>query len=162
MDKKKSLKKVKKLTKKPVKAVKISNRKSWKEKLDGKTVFEVKETDKKFADIPAHSKMLIATPKIVDSYVRKIPSGSQSSVQTMRNDLAIEYGAEYTCPVTSGIFLRIVAEAAYEEYQSGKPLKSITPFWRMADEKSPLAKKVSFGPEFIRKMRKKEGLEPQK
>lgn len=160
MKKRKPAKKVK--TKETTKTVKVNRKKSWKEKLDGKTVFEVKETDKKFADIPAHSKMLIATPKIVDSYVRKIPSGSQSSIQTMRNDLAIEYGAEYTCPVTSGIFLRIVAEAAYEEYQSGKPLKSITPFWRMADEKSPLAKKVSFGPEFIRKMRKKEGLEPQK
>jgi len=160
MKKRKPAKKVK--TKETTKTVEVNRKKSWKEKLDGKTVFEVKETDKKFADIPAHSKMLIATPKIVDSYVRKIPSGSQSSVQTMRNDLAIEYGAEYTCPVTSGIFLRIVAEAAYEEYQSGKPLKSITPFWRMADEKSPLAKKVSFGPEFIRKMRKKEGLEPQK
>lgn len=151
-----------KAAKKPTKAAEASNRKSWKEKLDSKTILEVKQTDKKFADIPANSKMLIATPKIVDDYVRNIPAGSQSSIQTMRNDLAIEYGAEYTCPVTSGIFLRIVAEAAFEEYQSGKPLKSLAPFWRMADEKSPLAKKVSFGPEFIKEMRKKEGLEFKK
>lgn len=161
MNKKKPEKRTKP-TKKSTKAVKASKKKSWKEKLDGKAVFEVKVTDKKFADIPANSKMLIATPKIVDGYVRNIPTGTQSSIQTMRNDLAIEYGAEYTCPVTSGIFLRIVAEAAFEEYKSGKPLKSIAPFWRMADEKSPLAKKVSFGPEFIKKMRKKEGLESKK
>jgi hypothetical protein len=76
----------------------------------------------------------------------------------MRKDLAAEHNAEYCCPITAGIFLRIVAEAAYEEYASGKPLKKITPFWRMIDSKTPAAKKLTFGTDFVREQRKKEGL----
>jgi hypothetical protein len=76
----------------------------------------------------------------------------------MRKDLAAEYKAQYTCPVTSGIFLRIVAENAYEEYQKGKPVSKITPFWRMLDRKSPALKKLTFGTAFVEEQWKKEGI----
>jgi hypothetical protein len=76
----------------------------------------------------------------------------------MRKDLANEYGAEYTCPVTSGIFLRIVSEAAHEQIVKGAPIDKVTPFWRVVDEKSALNKKLSFGSEFVPKQRKKEGI----
>ena len=33
----------------------------------------------------------------------------------MQDDLAKEYNADKTCPVKTGIFLRIVPEAHYEE-----------------------------------------------
>lgn len=69
-----------------------------------------------------------------------------------------EFNAGYSCPITSGIFLRIVSELAYQQYQNGTPLKQITPFWRMIDKKGPLAKKLSFGYEFIEEMQKKEGI----
>ena len=46
----------------------------------------------------------------------------------MRNDLAIEYGADFTCPMTTGIFLRIVAEYNYENLS--KKGTEISPFWR--------------------------------
>jgi hypothetical protein len=121
---------------------------------------EVKRIDKAFADIPEHASMLIATPGIVDAYLRHIPKGQSTSLQQMRKDLAAEYHAEYTCPVTSGIFLRIVAENAYEEYTKGKPLSKIAPFWRMINSRSPAAKKLSFGTELLVAQRKKEGLEP--
>jgi hypothetical protein len=73
----------------------------------------------------------------------------------MRKDLAAEYSAQYTCPITSGIFLRICTEHAYEEYQKGKPLKNITPFWRMIDSKAPVAKKLTFGYTFVHEQRLK-------
>jgi hypothetical protein len=76
----------------------------------------------------------------------------------MRKDLAVEYGAEYTCPVTSGIFLRIVSEAAHEQIEKGTPISKVAPFWRVVDEKSALNKKLSFGPEFVGQHRKREGL----
>lgn len=119
---------------------------------------KIEKTDKDFADIPAGVKMLIATPAIIDAYVRQIPKGVHTSLQQMRKDLAAEYRADYTCPVTSGIFLRIVAENAYEEYQAGKPVSKIAPFWRMIDRKVPAAKKLSFGMEFVEEQRRKEGL----
>jgi len=134
-------------------------KKTWLQKFNIDRQPEVEITNKKFADIPEGSKMLIATPKVVDDYIRQIPKGHHTSLQQMRKDLAAEFGAEYTCPITSGIFLRIVSELAYEQYQNGTPLKKITPFWRMIDNKAPLAKKLSFGYEFVAEQRKNEGLE---
>jgi len=134
-------------------------KKSWLEKFNVAREPVVEVSDKKFADIPEGSKMLIATPKVVDEYVRRIPKGTHATLQQMRKDLAAEYGAEYTCPITSGIFLRIASELAYGQYQNGTPLKEITPFWRMIDKKAPLAKKLSFGYDFVAEQRKQEGLD---
>jgi len=119
---------------------------------------KVEVADKKFADIPEGATMFIATPEIVEEYIRNILEGMETSLQQMRKDLAAEHNAEYCCPITSGIFLRIVAEAAYEEYRTGKPLDEITPFWRMIDRKSPAAKKLTFGADLIKDQRAKEGL----
>ena len=132
--------------------------KTWQEKMHNGKEAVVEKLDKDFANIPAGAKMLIATPLIVDEYIKHIPEGHAGTLQQMRTDLAAEYNAGYTCPLTSGIFLRIVAEAAYEQYLEGKPLSKITPFWRMIDSKSPTAKKLSFGIDFIKQQRKKEGL----
>jgi hypothetical protein len=133
--------------------------KTWTDKIASGKPHEVKVNEKGFADIPPGSVMLIASPKIVDDYVRQIPKGKSISLQAMRKDLAAEFNAEYTCPVTTGIFLRIVAEAAHEQHAKGKPLKTVTPFWRVIDEKSTIGKKVSFGSDFIKNRRSKEGLD---
>jgi len=133
-------------------------RKTWQEKLHNGQKDKVETVDKKFADIPPGASMYIGTPEIIDAYIRQIPEGSHTSLQQMRKDLAAAHGAEYCCPVTSGIFLRIAAEAAYEEYLAGKPIKKITPFWRMIDSKTPVAKKLSFGTDFIKSQRAKEDL----
>src|SRR5687767_1183221 len=133
---KQSISKPKKTPMKPGKG------KTWTDKVNAEKIHEVKRLDKKFADMPEGCKMLIATPKIVEEYVKQIPKGKSVSMQTMRNDLASEYRAEYTCPVTSGIFLRMVSEAAYEQIQQGKPLSKVAPFWRIVEENSALNKKL--------------------
>ena len=137
-------------------------RKTWVEKLNPDAVPEVKRILSDFADIKAGETMLIATPLIVNDYIRQIPKGHESSLAQMRKDLAATYHADKTCPVTSGIFLRIVAEAAWEEYQAGKAFHRITPFWRMFSETSPTARKLSFGTEFLAAQRKKEKLPASK
>ena len=135
-----------------------NKRKTWQEKLHNDMSYLVEVLDRKFADIPAGASMLVATPEIVDAYIRDIPKGTHTDVKQMRKDLAAEYHAEYSCPLTAGIFLRIAAEAAYEEYLAGKPVKKITPFWRMIDHKTPVAKKLTFGTAFVQEQRAKEGL----
>ncbi len=135
-----------------------NKRKTWAEKMKPNMVPHVERTAKKFADIPEGAKMLIVTPEVVDKYLRSIPEGVHTSLQQMRKDLAADYGAEYTCPVTSGIALRITAEHAYEELTAGTPIKDITPFWRMIDNKAPAAKKLTFGMDFVNEQREKEGL----
>jgi hypothetical protein len=62
------------------------------------------------------------------------------------------------CPLTAGIFLRIVAEKAWEEYCNGKPAAFITPFWRVIGSRAPISKKLSFGTGFIQEMRAAEGI----
>lgn len=131
-------------------------KKSWSEKYYSNKPFEIKRIDKKFADIPEGASMLIATPQIIADYVIQIPEGKEVDIKTMRKDLAAEFHAEYTCPVTSGIFLRIAAEKAFEDLQNGK--KDVTPFWRIITPNSPLAQKLTFGAEFIAKKRKAEGI----
>lgn len=143
---------------KAVKKKPVTKRKTWQEKLHIDKKAEVKKNDYDFADIPAGSKMLIATPLIMDEYIRQIPKGHFTDIKQIRKDLAAEYKAQYTCPVTTGIFIRIVAEAAYEEYEKGKPLSKITPFWRALSAKSPSAKKLSFGLKFLLDQQKKEGI----
>ena len=68
---------------------------------------KIKTIDKKFADIPEGSKN---TLKIIDDYSKRYLL-KITELSTMRNDLAIDYQAHKTCPVTTGIFLRIVSEA---------------------------------------------------
>lgn len=137
-----------------------TGKKSWQEKLHVDRVAEIEVTTKRFADIPPGASMLIATPLIVDQYIRQIPRGHFSDIRQIRKDLAAEYHAQYTCPVTTGIFLRIVAEAAFEEYENGKALAQITPFWRALSAKSPSAKKLSFGMNFLLEKQRKEGIIP--
>jgi hypothetical protein len=127
--------------------------KTWQQKFDQRKEPEVKRTDKRFADIPENALMLIATPKIFAEYIEQIPVGTWLSMSDLRKDLALTYGATHTCPVTTGIFLRIVAELNYEKYQAGTPLNEITPFWRAIDPKAPLAKKLTFGADFLEKAR---------
>ena len=102
--------------------------------------------------------MLIPTPKLIDDYIRHIPKGKEVEVETIRKDLAAEYNADITCPLTTGIFLRISAEAAYEEYEKGTPITKITPFWRVINDRMPTAKKLSFGTDFLNEQRRKEKL----
>ena len=131
---------------------------TWTEKLNVEKKIKVVRLEKKFTDIPEGSKMLVATPLIVDAYVRKIPKGHSTSFLTMREDLAREYKADKTCPVSTGIFLRISAEAAYENFLLSGSNENITPFWRVIDENMKVAKKLTCGIEFLREHRQKEGL----
>jgi len=131
-------------------------KKTWLDKLNEKKEPKIKRIDFDFADIPAGSNMFIATPKLIDEYIQEIGIGKRLDIKTLRKDLAIEHNADYTCPVTTGIFLRIVAEANYEKLQHGKRVEEITPFWRVIEPKSVLAKKLTFGQEFLLQQIEKE------
>ena len=103
--------------------------------------------------------MLIPTPALVAAYVATIPKGESRTMPQMRDDLAAENRADFTCPLTAGIFLRVVAELAWEQHQAGKPLTKITPFWRVIDAKAPAAKKLACGVDFIVNQRRREKIE---
>ena len=131
-------------------------KKTWKEKFENGKQPQIKTIDKAFWGMDKGSRMLIPTPKLIQNYIYHCEKGNFSDVQTIRNDLALETGADFACPMTSGIFLRIVCEYHYEKWQLNAEATDICPFWRMVDPKSELAKKLSFSQDFIEEMRLKE------
>jgi hypothetical protein len=102
--------------------------------------------------------MLVPTARLVDEFIRAIPFGASVDVVGLRRALAARYGAQVTCPITTGFHLRTVAEAAFEAHQRGERLDDVTPFWRVLDEQTPTTRKLSFGAALIADQRRREGL----
>lgn len=136
----------------------MTNQPIWQDKLHASMDAEIKHLPQAFADIPADSTMLVPTPLMIDEYINNIPFGDHVDFSEMRDDLASDYEAEYTDPVTCRIYLRIVAEAAYEAFEFGEDIESITPFWRVVDVNMPLSRNLSCGLGFIQTRRQDEGL----
>ncbi|HEY4978919.1 MAG TPA: MGMT family protein [Candidatus Acidoferrum sp.] len=87
--------------------------------------------------------MLIPTALEIDAIVRKIPRGQVSSISQIRRRLAHWHNVDVTCPLVTGIFFRIVAEAAEEDRMAGK--HDITPYWRVVREDGGLNAKLPGG-----------------
>ena len=131
--------------------------KTWTDRLDaGQPV--VKPSPRTVGDVVEGQTMLVPTARQVDDFIRSIPEGVKVDVRALRTALAIENGAEVSCPVYMGYHLRTVAEAANEALQRGMPLKDITPFWRVLDANTPTTKRLTFGADFVAEQRRREGL----
>jgi hypothetical protein len=132
--------------------------KSWQQKLHPK--FQPKRVvlEKAFAGVPKGATLFIGTPLLVKQFIDTIPYGRSIDPTEMRKRFARAYESDAMCPVSTGIFLRIVAEAAWEEIQQGKKIDQVTPFWRIIDVHSPLAKKLACGSSFIQRMRTNENI----
>lgn len=126
-------------------------RKTWTQKFAGAKPPHISRLEKPFAGMPVGTRLLISSPEAIAAYIRAIPSGETRSVIEMRQAFAEEAGADATCPTSSSIFLRIAAEAALEA-----PGPALLPFWRVIDPASPLAAKLSCGPDFVRDRRAEE------
>ncbi len=131
--------------------------KSWAQRLASGKPAHVEVLQKPYGGAPQGAKMLIATPRMVDDYMRNLPPGSRRTIAQMRTDLATAHGADLSCPISTSIFARIAAEVALEELEAGKQSSEVTPFWRAIGEDSPVAKRLSCGPAFIRMRRDMEG-----
>ncbi len=132
--------------------------KDWADKLDTPGTHGIKPSPRSFADVVEGQSMLVPTARQVDTFIRSIPQGVEMDIRALRTALAVEHGAEVTCPVTMGYHLRTVAEAAREALDRGAALADITPFWRVLSGQSPTTKKLSFGTQFLAEQRQREGL----
>jgi hypothetical protein len=132
--------------------------KSWLEKYHNGKPPQVKKLNYTYGGMKPGDNMLISSPEEIDAYIRAIPFGETRSVDAMRKDLAKKHGADGTCPLTTGIFTRIVAEVAIEDMVKGKSAKEVTPFWRVVVPGSPLAKKLTCGESMVVELRAQEGI----
>jgi alkylated DNA nucleotide flippase Atl1 len=87
--------------------------------------------------------MLIPRPLDVDAVIRSVPRGKVATVNQIRARLAEEQHADVTCPLTTGIFIRIASEAAEEDRKAGK--SRVTPYWRVLREGGRLNEKFPGG-----------------
>lgn len=127
----------------------------WMEKMDHPSEVVIKEGPDKWNASYGGSKMLIGTPRAVEKLVKTIPDKTIITSEELRTMLAEDYGADYACPLTTGIFLNIVAKAAEEQREAGE--KDITPYWRVVKTDYSLNPKYPGGIEAQAKYLEKEG-----
>jgi hypothetical protein len=123
-------------------------RKTWAEKMKAKLPHHV-ILDKDFAGIPKGSKLHISCPVEVAEELKSITPGSIISIQAFRRRLAEKNNCDASCPVSTSIFLRIVAEHTWEEFSRTGSTKDLAPFWRVVESSSPMAKKLNFDSAWI-------------
>ena len=134
--------------------IKWKSRTSWNEKLhrDNSKIVDVPpKWEKRFGK----GKMCIARPLDIDELVRKTKKGKLITQTRIREKLAEKYKVEHACPLTTGIFVRIVAEAAEEARAEGK--KHITPWWRVVKEDGSLNEKLPGATKYQAKLLRGEG-----
>lgn len=125
----------------------MARRKTWREKRESTKPAIVKECPKDMMGMKAGQQMLIPSPSLIDETVRSIPRGELWDIPRLRTRLAEKSGADVSCPVTTGILLRVVLEAAHEDHCTGKTLEEITPIWRILTKDTSTYKKLSFNAE---------------
>ncbi len=130
--------------------------KTWKQKLEEKKQPKLQVIEKSMAGLRAGDTLFMPTPQLIKQFMEGIPEGQQVSVQQMRQQLAQTHQGDATCPVSTSMFARIVAEAAWEDIQAGKDPTQVTPFWRVIEPNSSIAQKLACGSEFIDAMREQE------
>ncbi len=113
----------------------------------------VKPLDRCFAGHDVGELTHISTPKKINKRIRRTRPATAITIAQLRERLAKSANADFTCPLSTGIFLRIVAEAALEALAAGDSIDEVTPFWRVVEPGSALATKLSCGPKFISQQR---------
>lgn len=130
--------------------------KTWSEKLqDSKGLPQVQEITEKMSKRWGTGTVVIPAPMEVDEIMRKVPEGKLITINEIRAALARKHKATIGCPITTGIFAWIAANAAEERRQKGE--KDITPYWRTLKTGGVLNEKYLGGVEEQRKLLEKEG-----
>ncbi len=133
--------------------------KSWQEKLNNsKGLPKIVKITPKMAGrwgTKVGDTVVIPAPVEVDEIMKKVPKGKLITINEIRKILAQKHGATICCPMTTGIFARIAAEASEEIASQGK--KSVTPYWRTLKTSGVINEKYPGGVEGQKKLLEKEG-----
>lgn len=97
------------------------------------------------------ARMFFAPPIFYDELIKQIPPGKLTTVSELRKVLAQQNNADFTEPMTAGIFVQIVAWASYQRS------KDETPFWRALKADGELNPKYPEGIQLQKQLLEKEG-----
>jgi hypothetical protein len=132
--------------------------KSWRDKLEHPAVAGLPkgvDIPEKWRKMMGGARVLVPTPMMADREIRTVPQGRLITNGQIRQRLAKREHADSTCPMTLGIFLRIVSEAAEEDRRDGRT--PITPYWRVIKDDGSLNPKFPGGVEAHAARLQKEG-----
>jgi alkylated DNA nucleotide flippase Atl1 len=105
-------------------------RSSWVEKLDRDEGFpKVVPIGPSMTSQWGEGTMVIPSPREVDAIMKRIPAGKLITINEIRAVLARRHGATIGCPMTTGIFAWIAANAAQEAEETRRAADA-TPYWR--------------------------------
>ncbi len=96
-------------------------------------------------------KMYFAPPKDYDHIMKQIPIGKVITVKAIREYFAKKNNADFTDPITAGIFVSIVAWASFQRKEE------LTPYWRTLKVNGELNPKYPGGVEVQKKKLEEEG-----
>ena len=131
-------------------------KKSWREKLaDDKGLPRVCKVSGKFSKRFGRGTFVIPAPREVDALMKRVPKGRVVTINELRAALARKHGADFGCPITTGIFSWIAAHAAAEAETAGA--KRITPYWRTLRAGGEINAKYPGGIENVARRLRKEG-----
>ena len=106
-----------------------NKKKTWCEKLnENRGLPKVEKITEKMSKRWGKGTVVIPAPVEVDEIMRKIPKGKVTTINEIRAALAKKHHATIGCPITTGIFAWIAANAAEEQEQNGN--EDVTPYWR--------------------------------
>ena len=108
-------------------------------------------TDLKSIEKYGGDRMYFAPPIDYDKIMKRIPYGKVITVGKMREYFAKKNGADFTEPITAGIFVSIAAWASYQREEEN------TPYWRTLKANGELNEKYPGGIEAQREMLEREG-----
>ena len=134
----------------------VTKKKSWVEKLvDSKGLPKVEEITEKMSKKWGAGTVVIPAPMEVNEMMRRVPEGELITINEIRSALAKKHKATIGCPLTTGIFAWIAANAAEEQRQEGK--EDITPYWRTLKTGGVINPKYPGGVEGQKEILEKEG-----
>ena len=108
-------------------------------------------TDLKSIEKYGGDRMYFAPPIDYDKIMKQIPFGKVITVGKIREYFAQKNGADFTEPITAGIFVSIAAWASYQREEEN------TPYWRTLKANGELNEKYPGGIEAQREMLEREG-----
>ncbi len=134
----------------------MAKKKSWIEKLnDSKGLPRVEKITEKMSKRWGSGTVVIPSPLEVNEIMKSVPEGKLITINEIRALLAKKHKATIGCPMTTGIFAWIAANAAEEQRQKG--IEDITPYWRTLKNGGVLNEKYPGGVEKQKKLLEKEG-----
>lgn len=134
----------------------MKRKKSWREKLaDNKGLPKVGKVCGNMTKRWGTGTMVIPAPLEVDALMKQVPKGRLVTINELRAALARRHGADFACPITTGIFSWIAAHAAAEAEAEG--VKRITPYWRTLKTGGELNPKYPGGVNGVAKRLRAEG-----